>query len=193
MKKYFLFLLLLAATPCLFAQTNSSPKALLGYEIGERFTPHHKLVQYYEALAKAYPATMKLQQYGTTYGGRPLLLAFVSSPENMAKLESIRQNNLQLAGLEAGGGKVDGTAIVWLSYNVHGNEASSSEAGMKTIYNLLTDAKSAAWLKNTVVIIDPCLNPDGRDRYVNWFNSVVGNKPNSDPQSREHSEPWPGG
>ncbi|HEX6179888.1 MAG TPA: M14 family metallopeptidase, partial [Chitinophagaceae bacterium] len=69
------------------------------------------------------------------------------------------------------------------------------EAAMKTLHALAdpNNTRTKEWLKNTVVIIDPCLNPDGRDRYVNWFTSVVGNKPNSDPQSREHSEPWPGG
>jgi hypothetical protein len=176
------------------AQSIPSPKDFLGYEIGAKFTPHYKIVQYFEALAKATPSTMKLEQYGTTNGGRPLLMAFLSSPENITNLESIRANNVKLAGFEGGGGTTNGKAIVWLSYNVHGNEASSSEAVMLTVYNLLTDAKSKEWLSNTVVILDPCLNPDGRDRYVNWFNTVVGvTGINPDPQSREHSEPWPGG
>ncbi|HUC80014.1 MAG TPA: M14 family metallopeptidase, partial [Flavisolibacter sp.] len=80
-------------------------------------------------------------------------------------------------------------------YNVHGNEASSSEAAMLTLYALTDPAntQTKAWLQNTVVVMDPCLNPDGRDRYVNWFNSVVGKTPNASPQSREHREPWPGG
>src|SRR4030095_4692090 len=55
------------------------------------------------------------------------------------------------------------------------------------------NARSKEWLKNTVVIIDPCINPDGRDRYINWFNTMVGSAFNSDPQAREHREPWPGG
>ncbi|RZK88630.1 MAG: zinc carboxypeptidase, partial [Pedobacter sp.] len=86
-------------------------------------------------------------------------------------------------------------AILWLSYNVHGNEANSMETAMKMLYNLASGKNQQAnnWLKNTIVFIDPCLNPDGRDRYANYFNSVVGEKPNSDPSSREHIEPWPGG
>lgn len=170
-----------------------SPRQFLGYEPGDKFTPHYKIVGYFEALAKAAPDRMQLQQYGLTNEGRPLLLATISTAANMARIESIRQNNLQLAGLANGDGKIDGTAIVWLSYNVHGNEASSSEAAMKTIYYLLTDAKAQEWLRNTVVLIDPCLNPDGRDRYVNWYNSVAGDRVNPDPVAREHAEPWPGG
>ena len=88
----------------------------------------------------------------------------------MSNLEQIRQKNLGQTGLieDRGAGE---TAIVWLSYNVHGNEASSTEAAMNTIYLLLTEKKSL--LENTLVIIDPCVNPDGRDRYVNWFNQVA--------------------
>jgi len=83
-------------------------------------------------------------------------------------------------------------AIVWLSYNVHGNESSSTEASMATLYELIQDERSE-WLQNTVVIIDPCINPDGRDRYANFFWQY-GNQPyNPDPNSREHIEFWPGG
>ena len=86
-------------------------------------------------------------------------------------------------------------AILWLSYNVHGNEANSTETAMKVLYTLAEakDVNTQAWLKNTVVIIDPCLNPDGRERYVSYFNMVSGKTPNPDPSAREHSEPWPGG
>ncbi len=174
----------------------SSPASFLGYELGTHFTPHYKIVDYFKAAAQASPAVMKLEQYGITTGGRPLLMAVISSPENMSNLEAIRLNNLRLTGLE--NGKPDLTspkAIVWLSYNVHGNEPSSSEAAMMTLYELLNPSKTNAkdWLKNTVVIMDPCINPDGRDRYVAWFNGVAGAIPNPDPQSREHDEPWPGG
>jgi hypothetical protein len=78
---------------------------------------------------------------------------------------------------------------------VHGNETSSSEAALMTLHALLdpSNTRTKEWLKNTVVIIDPCVNPDGRDRYVNWFNSVVGKQANPLRVSREHREPWPGG
>ena len=86
-------------------------------------------------------------------------------------------------------------AIVWLSYNVHGNETSSSEASMLTLFALVDPAntQSKEWLKNTVVVIDPCLNPDGRERYINWYNSMIGTQYNPQVVAREHREPWPGG
>jgi hypothetical protein len=141
---------------------------------------------------------VKLERYGETNEGRPLLLAFVSSAENIRNLESIRLNNLRLANLtkdRMAPAEDNAPAIVWLSYNVHGNEPASSEAALLTVYALTdpSNTKTKEWLKNTVVIIDPCLNPDGRDRYVNWFTSAVGKNFNPDPLAREHREPWPAG
>ena len=184
---------------CLFsllvvsAQSIPTPQSILGYEIGDRFTPHHQMVDFFEALAESAPGQTKLQHYGKTYGGRPLMVLIISSAENIRNLESIRQGNLNSIGVDGKNGNAVNKAIVWLSYNVHGNEASSSEAAMKTAHYLLTDARAQQWLANTVVIMDPCLNPDGRDRYVNWFNSIMGNRVDPDPIAREHMEPWPGG
>jgi hypothetical protein len=178
------------------SQTLQSPEQFLGYKIGTKFTPHYKIVSYVKALAQAKPDVIKVEKYGETYEGRELLLAYISSPENIRNLESIRRNNLALTGISKSTSQINNApAIVWLSYNVHGNETSSSEAAMLTLYTLVDPAntKSTEWLTNTVVIIDPCINPDGRDRYVNWFNSVAGKNFNYDPQAREHSEPWPGG
>lgn len=172
-----------------------SPEQFLGYKIGSRYTPHWRLVEYYKHLAAAMPSMVKLQEYGKTNEGRPLMVVYVSSPANISNLENIRNNNLGLAQLSGVGSAANAPAIVWLSYNVHGNETSSSEAALMTVYSLLDPVNQQAkqWLQNTVVIIDPCLNPDGRDRYVNWFNSVIGTKYNPSLDAREHREPWPGG
>lgn len=198
MKRFTTLLSILLLFTVASAQNVPSPEAYLGYKIGTKYTRHHKIVEYFNTVAKARPDMVKLEQYGFTNEGRELMLAFVSSPENMQKLEAIRLNNLRLTGTakDRAAPIVDGApAIVWLSYNVHGNEPSSSEAALLMVH-ALTDPNNGAtkeWLKNTVVVIDPCINPDGRDRYVNWFNSVVGKDMNASPVSREHAEPWPGG
>lgn len=177
------------------AQTVQSPEAFLGYKVGTRFTRHHRLVEYAKYIAQARPDMVKTEKYGETNEGRELMIAMISSPENMQKLESIRQNNLKLAAADNAAQSENAPAIVWLSFNVHGNEASSSEAFLLTIHALTdpANAQTREWLKNTVVILDPCINPDGRDRYVNWYNSVVSKNYNADPYSREHAELWPGG
>ncbi|RYF99692.1 MAG: zinc carboxypeptidase, partial [Chitinophagaceae bacterium] len=196
MKKLFT-ICLLALSSVLFVKAQvKSPDEFLGYELGTHFTPHFKVADYFRQTALAASKSVKLIEYGKTNEGRPLMVAVISSTENIIKLEQIRNNNLLLAS-----GSVNNVdlasqpAILWLSYNVHGNEANSTETAMKMLYNLSsgTNQQANEWLKNTVVVIDPCLNPDGRDRYANYFNSVVGEKPNSDPTSREHIEPWPGG
>ena len=197
MKKIILINLFTALALCVFGQLRS-PDDFLGYKIGSRYTPHWRIVNYFQSLATATPANIKLEQYGQTNEGRPLMVAFISSAENISRLEQIRLNNLRLANLakDKAAPIEDGApAIVWLSYNVHGNETSSSEAAMLTLWSLVdpSNTKTKEWLKNTVVVIDPCINPDGRDRYVNWYNSVTGKNYNPALSAREHREPWPGG
>ncbi len=196
MKKILFLSAFLISSYISFTQQLKSPDDFLGYPLGSRYTPHYKIVNYFNQAAAAVPKMIKLEQYGQTNEGRPLLLAFVASEENFAKLEDIRKNNLRLTGiLNDKPGDVNTPSIVWLSYNVHGNETSSSEVAMKALYELLNtnNAQTKEWLKNTIIIIDPCLNPDGRDRYVNWFTQVVGKNANANNDAREHSEPWPGG
>lgn len=182
MKKLLLFLSLTITTLSL-AQLKS-PSDFLGYELGTQFTRHHQVVDYYQYLAQEEPNRMKLMQYGETNERRPLLLAYISTESNMTNLEEIRNAHLNNIKGEGAPNK----AIVWLSYNVHGNESVSTEASMQTIYDLLTNKKD--YLENTIVIIDPCINPDGRDRYVNWYNQYKNTPFNVDPYSKEHHEGW---
>jgi len=195
-----ILLVLFAAAQVIYtkAQTVQSPEQFLGYPIGTRFTPHYKILNYFKAVETALPGMVKIEKYGETYEGRDLEVAYVALPENLQKLEAIRLNNLRLAGQakDKAAPITEGTpAIVWLSYNVHGNEPASSEAAMLTLFALVdpTNTQTKEWLKNTVVVLDPCINPDGRDRYVNWYNQAVGTAFNADPQAREHVEPWPQG
>lgn len=188
------FLLCICSYYPAFSQTKlQSPAEFLGYELGDRFSRHHQMVEYFKHVDEA-SSNVAVQQYGETYEHRPLIYAVISSPENFKDIEQIRLDNLRRSGL-AEGKPTTKVAIVWLSYNVHGNEANSMEASMKTLYELVnpTNTKTKEWLKNTVVIMDPCINPDGRDRYANFYNQYGNFPPNSDPQAREHAEPWPRG
>ena len=190
-------LLLLLSPLFSFAQTKS-PSEFLKYSLGERFTPHHKIVAYFKHLKDENPNNIQLEVYGETNELRPLFVAYVGSKEKISQLELIRKNNLIRAGVlkEKTSLPNDNTAITWFSYNVHGNETSSSEVAMKVAYKLVHDLKenkNSDWAENTLLVIDPCLNPDGRDRYVNWFNQKMNKIPNSNPQVEEHTEPWPSG
>lgn len=195
----FLFLLLflfgsLSVSPIQAQSSLQSPEQFLGYELGEKFTPHHRVLDYMKHAAET-SDRVTLQQYGTTYENRELIYMILTTSENHGNIEEIRTNNLKLTGLVDGEPTDNLKAILWLSYNVHGNEASSSEAAMKTLYELAipTNTETARWLSNTVIILDPMLNPDGRDRYVNGYNQTVGKQFNPHIDAREHHEPWPGG
>ena len=144
----------------LYGENFKSPSAYLGYKLGDNFTYHHKVVSYFEHVSNA-SSNVKLISYGKTYEGRPLLVAVISSEENMEMIEDLRMDNLKRAGIAKGQASNKKVGIVWLSYNVHGNEANSTEAAMKTLYSLASknNKKTQDWLKNTVVIIDPCINP----------------------------------
>ncbi|MEJ0054598.1 MAG: M14 metallopeptidase family protein [Bacteroidota bacterium] len=195
MKKFFLLTNFVLFIFTGFSQTKlQSPAEFLGYELGDRFTRHARVVDYFNHVDQA-SANVKVAQYGETYEHRPLLYAIIASPENFNNLEQIRTDNLKRAGVLEGAASGTKVAIVWLSYNVHGNEANSMEASMKTIYELVnpSNAKTKELLKNTVVIIDPCINPDGRDRYANFYNQYGNFPANSSGDAKEHREPWPGG
>lgn len=187
-------LIVLLVLPAVAQAQLQSPSAFLGYDLGTRFTSHHRVLDYVAHVA-AHSPNVRTERYGETYEGRPLLVVYVAAAENLARLEEIRTNNLRRAGLAEGTVEGATAALVWLSYNVHGNESVSTEAAMQTLYELAdpTNARTQAWLAHTVVILDPCINPDGRERYVQWYNRTVGRTFSADPQAREHREPWPGG
>lgn len=180
-----------------------SPAEFLGYEIGDRFTPHHHIHAYFQHVATHSPHAT-LREYGQSYEQRPLFAIFVSSADHVTQLETVRLNNRRLTGLEPG--EIDGpaAAVVWLSYGIHGNESSSPEAAMVTLYELVSRAALGEplpgasepandWLDSLVVVIDPVLNPDGRERYVSWFRRTAGRHADARLETREHHEPWPGG
>lgn len=174
-----------------------SPWEFLGYEAGARFTPHHRIVDYFEMLARE-SEMITVETRGETWEGRPLILAIIGSPENIARLDEIRIDLDRLSdprrtSLEEAKEISKRTpAVVWLAYGVHGNESSSAEAAMATASWLLSD-EAAPIREHALVLIDPLENPDGRERYVNWFHQKLGTEPNPSPDAVEHSEPWPGG
>lgn len=172
-------------------QEIKSPSEFLGYPLGTKFTYHHKVVDYFNYIS-GLSDNVVLQHYGETYERRELFVTFISSPQNLQQLGQVRENNLRRTGLIDGSIHENDIAIVWLSYNVHGNEANSTETAMQVLYELSVKNKDKydKWLENLVIIIDPCLNPDGRERYVNWFNQVAGISPNPNINAREHHEEW---
>jgi hypothetical protein len=177
-----------------------TPADILGYNIGERFTDYRNLEKYIFAVANV-SDRVTILEYGLTYQHRPLRILYISTPENIRNLDRIKQDNLYLTDPRTITDRraqdiIESTpAILWLAYNVHGNEASGTEAALLTIYHLAAskDTELIAMLESIVIVLDPLVNPDGRERYVNYMNDMSQRNPNPDPQSIEHYEIWPRG
>lgn len=172
-----------------------SPQEFLGYEVGEFHTRHDRLVAYFYELARV-SDKVHVQVIGKTYEQRPMIVATITSPENYARLESIRQEHLKLTDPQVSVSAIENMpVIIQLGYNVHGNEPSSSEAAMLTAYYLTAseDPRVRNYLDKAVIHVEPVLNPDGRDRHTNWANMHRGFPPVADANDREHNEVWPSG
>jgi Zinc carboxypeptidase len=178
-----------------------TPESVLGYKLGSAFTPYDRLEHYLQTLAAAAPSRVRIEPYGKSSEGRALYTLTITSQKNLARLDSIRAAITKLtdprktSAAEAAQIAAATPVVVWLSYNIHGNESNSSEAAMQVVYELAasTDARTNEWLENAVVIIDPLENPDGRERYVQFYRTAAGGEPRTDRFSAEHDEQWPGG
>ncbi len=184
----------------LYDESVPKPEEYIGHGFGEKHTFTWEMERYLRALDQASPR-VKVASYGRTYQGRSLYTVFVSSPENLANLEKIRLANLELTDPRRTGRaraqEISGwmPSLVWLGYNIHGNEASGMEAAIRTLYQLAagTDETTRIILDNVVSIIDPCQNPDGHDRFVHQVRSVTTLRSHPHPRDAEHDSGWPGG
>jgi hypothetical protein len=168
--------------------------ATVGHAPGTRITSPDQTYAYIKALAEAAPDRVRLVQYATSWEGRPLYYLVMSAPQNMARLDAIRADMANIAAGRPGNGTA--MPVTWLAYGVHGNEISSTDAALMTAYHLLAaqgDDRAAKIMAETIVVIDPMQNPDGRARFVNNFLASTGIVPAADRQAAEHDEPWPSG
>ncbi|UOY05962.1 zinc carboxypeptidase [Muricauda sp. SCSIO 64092] len=178
-----------------FNEAIPSPSEFLGYDIGEHHTRHDLIVAYFTKLA-AVSDRASIYEYGKTHEGRKLVILTISSPENLQNLDNIKQDHLAFVDPSGSVSNYDAVPIfINLGYNVHGNEPSTSEAALLSAYTFAAsnNPEILNYIRNAVIMIDPTINPDGRDRHTQWANMYQGNPEVSDPQDAEHNEYWPGG
>jgi len=172
-----------------------------GHGWAERITTHAECEDYVQALAEASPRA-KLFTYGKTWEGRTLYYLVIATEERLAELERIKTELRALAhplSLDAEKksellGRLP--VVTWLANTIHGNESSGMDAGLWAAYHLLAargDTLVEMIFDKSIVVIDPLQNPDGHDRFANYFRSTTGKWPAADPNSAERREPWPGG
>ncbi len=169
-----------------------TPAEFLGYDIGSHYTRHDQLVAYFHELARL-SDKVTVQEIGKTYENRPLIVATVSSPENLRTIGDIQAKRTTLPG--AGQLAATDPVVVFLQYSVHGAETSSGEAALLTLYYYAasTSPEVEQQLRETILLIDPAQNPDGRDRSANWHNAYKSFPAVADPLDKEHQEQFPGG
>lgn len=171
-----------------------TPEKFLGYAIGTHYTRHDQIVAYFRELAKV-SNRVHVQTIGKTYEEREQIVVTFTAPENYSRLEEIRKEHL--TSIDPSKPVLDSKApvVVMLGYSVHGNEGSCGEVSLLAGYYLAAaqDEEANQWLKEAVIFIDPSLNPDGRDRAANWFNSYKSFPAVADPLDKEHMEAWPNG
>ena len=173
-----------------------APESHLGFKVGSRHLYHHQLVGYLRQLASV-SDRVTIQEYARSYGGRPLVVATITSPNNHERLEAIRDQHALLADPQRSA-EVDLRslpAVINMGYSVHGNEPSAGNAAALVAYYLAAAQGNdqERLLEDIVVLLDPCLNPDGFERFAHWANNHRGKIANPDSNHREHREAWPGG
>ena len=172
-----------------------SPEEFLGYEIGFEHTRHDLIVSYLNYLSNS-SKKAEIIKYGESHEGRDLIMLTVSSTNNLSNLDKIKQEHLKYtvpkSNLEV---NKNLPVIINLGYGVHGNEPSSAEAAMLAAYTLVAseNIKIKRLIENSVVFIDPTINPDGRDRHSQWANQYKSINLVADSNDAEHNEMWPKG
>lgn len=177
------------------------PDEFLGFTLGSRPVHHYEVLDYFNYLDKLLD-NINLSEYGYTYEGKPLVYLMISSKKNMANIENIKKSISLLADprkikkSKSTENIIKNTpAIAWMTYGIHGDEISSTDAAVQLAYQLAagTDTTTKKILKELVISIDPTENPDGRERYLQQLLQWRGEVVNSDVNSLDHSGLWPYG
>ncbi len=170
------------------------PGEVQGHIFGKWHFSHYQLINYLHELSeKSEKVTM--WKYGETHENRPLYLLAITSPENQKKLETLRSRHLHHVQNKLAQNPKEDPVFIWLGYSVHGNEASPGNASMITAYHLAAakNKEVKRILNHSVILIDPCLNPDGFTRAASWSNMHIHHTTNKNPYDRQFREDWPGG
>ncbi|MFT4533755.1 MAG: hypothetical protein ACJA1A_000330 [Saprospiraceae bacterium] len=173
-----------------------TPQDILGYDIGDWHVSHDQLVIYLKALDAA-SDRIEMVEYARSHENRPLYTVMISTPENLARKEDIRRAHLQLTDYnESDKVSIDNLpAVLYQGYSIHGNESSGANAGLVNAYYLAAGKSDEVMhtLQNVFILMDPCYNPDGFNRFASWANTHKSKTLVSDPASRELNEVWPRG
>ena len=172
-----------------------TPQSILGYVPGKWHVTHDKLVNYMTVLANISPR-ITIENRGSTFEDRPILLLTITSEKNHQNLQQIKDQHTKLTENNSESIKVENLpAVVYQGFSIHGNEPSGSNAALIAAYYLAAGQgpEIDELLNNVVILFDPSFNPDGLQRFAYWANTNKSKNISTDPQDREYDEVWPGG
>jgi hypothetical protein len=177
-----------------------TPSATLGFPVGSKPATHAQIEAVIKAIANASPRC-KLFEYGKTHEGRTLYYLVIASEANIQRLDALKADYARLADprevSKDEGNRLASNlpALAWMAYVIHGDEMSGSDASLAVAHHLAssTDDDVKQLLDNEIVIIDPLMNPDGRDRYLTMLAQNRTVQPSVDDQSLLHTGFWPSG
>ncbi|HEY0170523.1 MAG TPA: M14 metallopeptidase family protein, partial [Pyrinomonadaceae bacterium] len=161
-----------------------SPRDVLGFAPGDdrKMAGWKQITDYFGALDRS-SRRVEVKTVGTSTLGRPVVAAFISSPENIRELDKYREIQRRLADPrlvrdEAERDRLvrEGKAVVVISCSIHSTEIVASQMSMQLAYELATarDAETAEILDNTILILLPSPNPDGIDIVADWYRRSLG-------------------
>ncbi|HXQ73002.1 MAG TPA: M14 family zinc carboxypeptidase [Pyrinomonadaceae bacterium] len=164
------------------------PSDVLGFTPGDdrKLASWSQVIEYFEQLDRASDRVI-FETLGQTSFGKPFVMATISAPENLAKLDEYRQIQAQLAdprdlGPMAGRDRKAaelikrGKTIVLITCGIHSTEVGSYLSSMLIAHRLASsnDREIQNILANTIVLLVPSLNPDGVDIVKNWYDKTLG-------------------
>jgi hypothetical protein len=174
------------------------PAEVLGYEPGTFHTAYGQMERYVDALLHAAPDRVVREPFGRTYEFRERALLAISSPENLRRLDAIREAGAKLADprlasvAETEKLARETPATVWLNYSIHGDESASFEAMMQVAFQLAAgeDSTTRAIRERCLVLVNLAHNPDGHERFVTWVNALGSGDPEPFAIEQQWQQPW---
>lgn len=162
-----------------------APEQYFGFQMGadRKLADWDKLHAYYQVLDQA-SDRMQMVEVGKSSEGRPYVAIFISSPENLARLDRLRQLNAQIAdprGLpQAQARQVvdEARAVVIQSFALHSSEVAAAQTAAEFVYDSIqrNDAEAARIRDNVISIVMPSINPDGTQMIADWYMKYAGTK-----------------
>ncbi|MGB5658346.1 MAG: M14 family zinc carboxypeptidase, partial [Thermoanaerobaculia bacterium] len=169
--------------PLAAAAEITTPEEFFGFQMGadKKMARWDKIVEYFELL-ETQSDRIKVTDLGPSTEGNPYLLVIISSPENMANLERLREVSRTLAdprGIpeeEIRALVAEGKAVVSQSYGLHATEVAGTQTTPELAYEFLTrdDEETQRILDNTILLMFPCFNPDGQIMVTDWYRKTLG-------------------